>query len=593
MKSFEELGLKPSLLTAINELGFEYPMPVQEAVIPVLLEGGSDVVALAQTGTGKTAAFGLPLLHNLDVDDKRTQVLVLCPTRELCLQIAEDLGDYSKFMDKVHILPVYGGTDIRKQVSNLKKGAQVIVATPGRLIDLMNHGHIDLSSVHSVVMDEADEMLNMGFSEDIDRILDSVPEERNTLLFSATMPDEIAKISKQYMKDPKEIVIGNRNESTASVRHIYYMVHSKDKYQTLKRIVDYYPRIYGIIFCRTKADTQELSDKLIKDGYNVDALHGDLSQAQRDYVMQRFRLHNIQLLVATDVAARGIDVDDITHVINYTLPDETEVYTHRSGRTGRAGKTGISIAIINMREQKRIQAIEKIISKTFEAGKIPTGEEICNKQIFNLIDQIERVEVNDEDIAALLPSVYRKLEWLDKEDLVKRIVALEFNRLLGYYKENEDFETVQGKNGKQDRKVEVTTEEGFTKIFVNLGKMDEISPKNLLSIINSVVKGKVEVGRIDLFTRYSLLDVVNDSAKQVIEELNTLKYKGRAIKSHVATEEQINRGTKAKEEEASAKSEKRGGKPQRERRGDRRKDDRHDKKDGKKGKKLSKWIKNY
>ena len=561
MKTFEELGLSEALLHAISELGFETPMPVQEAVIPLLLEGGSDVVALAQTGTGKTAAYGLPLLNNIDVTAHGTQVLILCPTRELCLQIADDLNDYGKYMEGLHVLPVYGGSSIRNQILNLKKGVQIIVATPGRLIDLMNRGIIDLSSVGNVVMDEADEMLNMGFSEDIDMILASVPEERHILLFSATMPSEIEKISRQYMHDPKEIVIGRKNESTASVRHIRYMVNARDKYNTLKRIVDFYPRIYGIIFCRTKVETQEISDKLIHDGYNVDALHGDLSQAQRDYVMQRFRLRNIQLLVATDVAARGLDVDDLTHVINYTLPDETEIYTHRSGRTGRAGKTGISIAIINMRETKKIRQIEQIIGKTFEEGVIPTGKEICNRQIFSLIDRIEKVDVNEDEIAGLLPSVYRKLDWLDKEDLIKRIVSMEFNRLIDYYQVNEDFEAVKERE-KGSRRVEVVKEEGFTKVFINIGKMDGVTPKNLLGIINDCVEGKAEIGRIDLFTRYSLFDVAEASAEDVIRELNTLRLRGRNIKAYEATDEQISRGTKDREEERSGAKRDRGARPE-------------------------------
>lgn len=443
MKSFDELGLRDEILEAILELGYEVPMPIQEAVIPFILEQGGDLVALAQTGTGKTAAFGLPLLQKIDSSSKATQALILSPTRELCLQIADDLKDYSKYLKGLYVLPVYGGASIKNQITYLKKGVQVIVATPGRLLDLVMRGYVDLSAVRTVVMDEADEMLNMGFEEDINSILASVPDERTTMLFSATMPDEVGAIAKNYMRDPKEIVIGNRNESTASVRHIYYLVQAKDKYQTLKRIVDYCPRIYGIIFCRTKVETQEISDRLIRDGYNVDALHGDLSQAQRDYVMQRFRLRNIQLLVATDVAARGLDVDDLTHVINYTLPDEIEAYTHRSGRTGRAGKTGISIAIINMREMHRVRAIERIINKKFEEGRIPTGKEICSKQIFNLMDRIEKVDVNEDEIAEILPPVFRKLEWMAKEDLVKRLVSLEFNRIISYYQENEDFETVK------------------------------------------------------------------------------------------------------------------------------------------------------
>lgn len=553
MKSFEELGLQESLLEAIKELGFEYPMPIQEEVIPFLLEGNRDVVALAQTGTGKTAAFGLPLLQKLDMSDLRPQALILCPTRELCLQIAGDLNDYGKKIPGLHILPVYGGTSIKNQILNLKNGVHVLVATPGRLLDLMERGVIRLSNVSKVVMDEADEMLNMGFSEDIDAILAEVPEERNILLFSATMPSEIEKISKKYMRAPHEIVIGKKNESTASVRHICYMVQAKDKYQTLKRIVDYYPRIYGIIFCRTKVETQEISDRLIHDGYNVDALHGDLSQAQRDYVMQRFRIHNIQLLVATDVAARGLDVEDLSHVINYTLPDETEVYTHRSGRTGRAGKTGISIAIIGKKEQSRIRSIEKNINKTFETGRIPTGKEICSKQIFSLMDRIEKVDVNEEEIADILPSVFHKLEWLDKEDLIKRIVSMEFNRIIDYYQANEDFKADTLSPSKRDR-FNVSAEEGFSKIFITLGKMDGTTPKSLIGIINNILDKKVELGRIDIFTRYSLFDVKTEEADRLIEEMSTLNLRGRGVRVALATEEQMNRSTKERERKKSDKS---------------------------------------
>ena len=604
MKSFEELGLGSSLLSAISELGYETPMPIQESVIPLLLESDIDLVALAQTGTGKTAAYGLPILQKLDQGFRRPQALILCPTRELCIQIADDLNDYAKHMEDIHVLPVYGGSSIKNQILNLKNGVHIIVATPGRLIDLMGRGHVDLSSVRTVVMDEADEMLNMGFSEDIDAILEAVPQERNILLFSATMPAEIEKISKKYMNEPQEVVIGNKNESTASVRHIYYMVQAKDKYQTLKRIVDFYPRIYGIVFCRTKAETQEIADKLIKDGYNADSLHGDLSQAQRDYVMQRFRLRNIQLLIATDVAARGLDVNDLTHVINYTLPDETEVYTHRSGRTGRAGKTGISIAILNKRETKKIKEIEKIINKTFEVGSIPTGKEICSKQIFSLMDRLEKVEINEDEIDDILPAVYRKLEWLDKEDLIKRMVSLEFNRIIGYYRDNEDF-SVETADSKSKPRVEVQpAEEGFTKIFVSLGKMDGATPKNFLGLINDCVEGKVNVGRIDLFTRYSLLDVQNEAVDALLMELNTLRMRGRCIHAQVATEEMIRRGTEARvngEKKESGKGGRRDGgkgRPEQrrdrrseryeERRSDRRDDKRSDRREGRRNDRRSK-----
>lgn len=551
MNGFEEFALSEPLLEAVRELGFENPMPVQSEVIPFLLGGGGDLIALAQTGTGKTAAFGLPVLQRTDLSQRSVQTLILSPTRELCMQIAADLKDYSRHLDALRVIAVYGGASIKNQIDEIRKGVHIVVATPGRLLDLCRRGALDLTTVGTVVMDEADEMLNMGFLEDIDAILAGVPESRSTLLFSATMPEEIEKLSRKYMREPKEIVIGGKNEGTSSVRHIYYTVRATEKYRTLKRVVDFYPRIYGIIFCRTKAETQEVSDRLIKDGYNVDALHGDLSQAQRDNVMQRFRLHNIQLLVATDVAARGLDVDDLTHVINYTLPDDNEVYTHRSGRTGRAGKTGISISIINLREKKRILGIEKTLRQTFEAGRIPTGKEICSKQIFNLMDSLENVEVDDEELQDILPAVYGKLGWLDKEEIIKRLVSLEFHRFLAYYQDDEDFETEQDGSGRQ--RVIVQREEGFTKLFINIGRMDGMGPKELLGMLNGCLRHEVEVGRIDLFTRYTLFDVKDEFADEVIFQLSTLKLRGRSIKVSLATDEQIDRGNKINQKPAGGK----------------------------------------
>ena len=548
MNGFEEFGLSEPLLEAVRELGFENPMPVQSEVIPFLLGGGGDLIALAQTGTGKTAAFGLPLLQRTDLSQRIPQTLILSPTRELCMQIAADLKDYARHLDGLRVTAVYGGASIKNQIDELKRGVHIVVATPGRLLDLTGRGALDLSTVRTVVMDEADEMLNMGFLEDIDAILAGIPEDRSTLLFSATMPEEIEKLSRKYMREPREIVIGGKNEGTSSVRHIYYTVRASEKYRTLKRVVDFYPRIYGIIFCRTKAETQEVSDKLIKDGYNVDALHGDLSQAQRDNVMQRFRLHNIQLLVATDVAARGIDVDDLTHVINYTLPDDNEVYTHRSGRTGRAGKTGISITIINLREKKRILEIEKTLKQSFEAGRIPTGKEICSKQIFNLMDSIENVEVDEEELQDILPAVYGKLGWLDKEEIIKRLVSLEFHRFLAYYQDDEDFETETEGSGRQ--RVIVQREDGFTKLFINIGRMDGMGPKELLGMLNGCLRHEVQVGRIDLFTRYTLFDVKDEFADEVMFQLSTLKLRGRAIRVTPATDEQIDRGNKFREKPA-------------------------------------------
>ena len=553
MKTFEELGIAPAILKAISEMGYEQPMPVQEEVIPFLLGEENDVIALAQTGTGKTAAFGLPIIQKINLSVHQPQALVLCPTRELCLQIADDLNDYSKYIDELKVLPVYGGSSIESQIKTLKKGVHIVVATPGRLLDLMNRRCVDLSGIINVIMDEADEILNMGFSESIDAILAEVPVERNTLLFSATMPAEIARITKKYMRNPREITIGNKNESTANVKHVYYMVQAKDKYLALKRIADFYPNIYGIVFCRTRKDTQEIADKLIQDGYSADSLHGDLSQQQRDYVMNKFRSRNIQLLVATDVAARGLDVNDLTHIINYSLPDEIESYTHRSGRTGRAGKTGTSISIVHIKEKGKIRDIERKISKTFVAAKMPTGKEICEKQVFAYMDKVEKVQVNDTEIEALLPAVYRKLEWLEKEDLIKRVVSLELNRLINYYQDANDIQTVEGETKKDRRdisgeKAGMGPEAGYTKLFIGLGKMDGITPKNLMDLINDYVEGRVQIGKIDFFTRYSLFDVEEVSSKKVVAALRELDFLGRNVKVEFATEEQIARGTKDRAE---------------------------------------------
>ena len=416
-------------------MGFEQPMPVQKEVIPQMLANTRDVIALAQTGTGKTAAFGLPIIQKTETYINAPQTLILCPTRELCLQIAGDLSDFSNNIPDIRVLPVYGGSSINSQIKALKRGVHIIVATPGRLIDLINRKTVALDNVHTVVLDEADEMLQMGFTDSIDEILSYVPDDRSMLLFSATMPKEIEKITRKYMRQPLEIIVGRKNEGAQNVKHGYYMVHAKDKYLALKRIVDYYPNIYGIVFCRTRKETQEIADKLIKDGYDADTIHGDLSQAQRDYVMNKFRSRNLQLLVATDVAARGLDVDDITHVINYGLPDDFEVYAHRSGRTGRVGKTGTSISIIHLRERGKVRQIEKMINKTFEQRQLPKGDDICEKQLFNFVDQIEKVKVNEEEISRLLPSIFKKLDWLQKEDIIKRIVSLEFNRIIEYYQQ--------------------------------------------------------------------------------------------------------------------------------------------------------------
>ena len=546
MKTFEELGVRDDLRRAIEELGFENPMPVQEKVIPHLLNEDSDVVALAQTGTGKTAAFGLPVLQRINPEINRPQALILSPTRELCLQIGSDLADFSKYMPDVKVLPVYGGSSIESQIRALRQGVQIIVATPGRLIDLINRGVVDLSDVHTVVLDEADEMLNMGFLDSIDAILSHVPEQRKMLMFSATMPDEIARIAKKYMHSPVEFVVGNRNEGAANVKHIYYMVNARDKYLALKRIADNSPDIYAIIFCRTRRDTQEIADHLIQDGYNADALHGDLSQQQRDIVMKKFRDRVITLLVATDVAARGLDVDDLTHVINYGLPDDTAVYTHRSGRTGRAGKTGVSIAIIHSREKGKLREIEKKIGKKFERKEVPTPEHIIEKQLYHLADRIEKVKVDDEQIDRYMQGVSRKLSWLSQEDLLKRVLSLEFNRLLDYYRDAPKIDFIDEKPTKEKKKEHEkprndkekdrrTADKGMARIYVNAGKGDGFYAGNLIDMLNHVVEGKrVDVGRIDLMPGYSLFDVPKADARRVVTGLTGADFLGKRIYSEIA-----------------------------------------------------------
>ncbi|MCI7037824.1 MAG: DEAD/DEAH box helicase [Bacteroidales bacterium] len=600
MANFEELGINATLRRAIDELGFVMPMPVQEAVIPQLLatlsarensreaapddtdsstaptDGTSqecgteapgtetssaaaatpdttphDIIALAQTGTGKTAAFGLPLLQALDLSRRETQAVIMSPTRELCLQISDDLRDFGKYMDGLRITAVYGGAPIDSQIRQLRKGTHVIVATPGRLVDLTERGVADISTASTIVLDEADEMLNMGFSESIDAILAGVPAERNTLLFSATMGKEIERIAKSYLKDYKEIVVGSRNEGAEHVNHIYYLVHARDKYLALKRIVDYYPRIYAIVFCRTRMETQEIADLLIRDGYNAEALHGDLSQAQRDLTMQKFRQHRTQLLVATDVAARGLDVEDLTHVINYGLPDDVENYTHRSGRTGRAGKRGTSISIIHLREKGKVRIIEKVIQKKFEAATLPEPKEICTKQLYRVIDEIERIEVDETEIAPFLPEVFRKLEWLSKEDVVKRIVSREFGHFLKYYADAPEIMQPSERRERDDKTREEKprrerggeraerrgpqggprkAEPGYKRLFINLGKRDNFYAREIINLVNRHVKGaKVDIGRIDLTTNCSFFEVPEADAMRVLQKMKRVKVGERKV----------------------------------------------------------------
>lgn len=545
MKTFDELAIAPEIIRAVTELGFKNPMPVQEQVIPHLLNKNTDIIALAQTGTGKTAAFGLPVIQQIDLKINQPQVLIMCPTRELCMQITGDLTDFSKYIAGLKVLPVYGGASMETQIRGLQRGVHIIVATPGRLLDLMSRKVVKLNNVSKVILDEADEMLNMGFSESINDILAQLPEERNTLLFSATMPPEISKIARKYMNNPIEVTIGRKNEGAENVSHVCYMVQARDKYLTLKRLADYYPNIYGIVFCRTRRETQEIADKLITDGYNAEALHGDLSQSQRDYVMQKFRVKNLQLLVATDVAARGIDVDDLTHIINYNLPDDPSAYTHRSGRTGRAGKTGISIVIANLKEKHFIRQIENKIGKQFQMAQVPQGKEVCEKQLFHLVDKLEKVEVEHSGIEPYLPMILKKLEWMEKEDLIKRLVSLEFNRFLDYYKnardlnQREESSSRRTKNGaKKDFRSarEIRDYESFsnhpasTRMFINVGKVDGIYPNTLIDLVKKQMNGnKVKIGKIQMMNRHSIFEVENMDAQSMIHAFGKAEYDNRTI----------------------------------------------------------------
>ena len=542
MKTFEELGVSVEIRRAIEEMGFVQPMPVQEEVIPRLLTSKRDMIALAQTGTGKTASFGIPLLMRLaESSDPQSpsanlpQALVLSPTRELCLQIADDLRDFSKYMDGVHVEAVYGGAAIEQQIRALKKGVQVIVATPGRLIDLKNRGFAKLENVRNIVLDEADEMLNMGFSDAINEIFESLPADHSTLMFSATMSREVERVARDYLKDHEEVVVGSRNEGAESVNHIYYMVQAKDKYLALKRIVDYYPKIFAIIFCRTKLETQEIADKLIRDGYNAESLHGDLSQQQRDLTMQKFRQHLTQLLVATDVAARGLDVDDLTHVINFGLPDDIESYTHRSGRTGRAGKKGTSISIVYSKEKHKIRSIEKEIGKSFIETPIPSAEEICKKQLYKVMDQIVKTDVDDDEIAPFMQDINRYFEFIDKEEIIKKIVSLEFGKFLAYYADAPEIEKVES-GKKKDERMQTDREKrmnkaqkGYKRLFINLGKKDGFFPGVLMQTLNRYVGGRQEVGHIDLLDTISYFEVPEKDARKVMTQLTGIRYKGQAL----------------------------------------------------------------
>ncbi|HCS20313.1 MAG TPA: ATP-dependent RNA helicase [Bacteroidetes bacterium] len=536
MNPFIQLGVSPELVAAVTTLGFENPTPIQEKAIPVLLSTDKDFIGLASTGTGKTAAFGLPLLQQINVEDRRTQGLILAPTRELCNQIAKDLSSYAVNLPAIAVVAVYGGASIDQQVRELRRGAQIIVATPGRLIDLINRGSAKINDVDIVVLDEADEMLNMGFKEDIDFILENVlTEGRRTWLFSATMPAEVRAISKKFMNDPFELTMGNKNATNVNISHEYYLVRAKDRYEALKRVVDLNPDIFGIVFTRTKVEAQEVAEKLIKDGYDADSLHGDLSQAQRDKVMARFRERNLQILVATDVAARGIDVDSVTHVINYGLPDELEIYTHRAGRTGRAGKTGIAISIVHIKEQSRIRQLEKYAKATFVKKDVPSGKEICSRQLFSLVDKVHNVAVNEEEIKTFLPHIFQELNELSKEDIIKRFVSIEFNRFLSYYENSGDLNIKEGERGERTERGERDRSgANMERLFVSLGELDRIDKQGMLKFINSLRLGRIEVGRIEIKRSYSFVQIESSMADEFMEAVNNWVFEGRELKAERA-----------------------------------------------------------
>ena len=544
MKSFEEIGIQKEILDAIEELGFEAPMPIQEKVIPHLLgDNKADIVGLAQTGTGKTAAFGLPLLQKVDTSNSKTQHIIISPTRELCVQISEDLKSYAKNKERIKIVAVFGGASIEHQIKAIKRGAHIISATPGRLLDLINRRVVNLRNIETVVLDEADEMLNMGFREDLEDILSDTPDEKQTLLFSATMPIGVKKIANKFMKNAVEFTVGKKNAGAENVSHICYSVKAKDRYLALKRIVDFHPDVYGIVFCRTRRETQEVAEKLMEDGYNADALHGDLSQAQRDVVMGKFRIKHISLLVATDVAARGLDVNDLTHVINYNLPDELEVYTHRSGRTGRAGKFGTSVIISNLKEKRKISLIEKQIGKKIEHRSVPLGKEICKVQLFHVIDRMQKVEVDADQIEEFLPEINKKLEWLDRDELIKKFVSVEFNRFLDYYKNTPDLnkptEDRKSRGSNRDNgSRQIVTAEGFTRFFINLGNMDKLTPVDLIGMINDITGIRnIEIGDIDIKKTFSFFEVDSDYTDKLLKTFNEATFKKRKINLEISEKE--------------------------------------------------------
>jgi len=535
VNTFENLNITPGILRAIQDLGFENPMPVQEEVIPLMLEQNNDIIALAQTGTGKTAAFGIPLVQMTDINLNEPQALVLCPTRELCIQITADLQSFAVNAKGLNILAVYGGASIENQLRQLKKGVHIIVATPGRLWDLMGRKAVRMNSITNVVLDEADEMLNMGFEESIAEILEKVPENRRTLLFSATMPMQVASIARKYMNSPLEVTIGTRNAGATNVSHVAYQVNGRDKYQALKRIADSEPEMYGIVFCRTRRDTHDIASKLIADGYNADALHGDLSQAQRDSVMNKFRQRSIQLLIATDVAARGLDVDDLTHIVNFDLPDDIEAYTHRSGRTGRANKKGISIALVSPRERAQLQQIQRKLKTNFKTATVPSGQEICNNQMMSWVKKLESTSVAHHQLRKMVPGVYEALEQLDKDELIRRMAGLEFEKLLSEYHDTPDLQTPKEEGPRKTREKYqnrglIEDSEGYTRLFINLGKLDGLFPKELIGLVNDSTRGeRINLGRIDLMREFSFFEVESQQAKNLIKSMSNATFRNRRV----------------------------------------------------------------
>lgn len=566
--NFKSMGLKDEILQSITELGFEKPTEIQEKVIPEILKSDQDIIGLAQTGTGKTAGFGLPLIQQIDVNNKDIQALILCPTRELCLQIARDLKKYSRYTEQFKTVAVYGGANIETQIRGLNTNPQVIVGTPGRTLDLIKRRKLKPAKIKWLVLDEADEMLNMGFRDDLDAILDGTSGQKQTLLFSATMPKEVRTLTNRYMNNPVEIVSGTKNAGTRNVVHQVYVVRAADRYLALKRLVDNNPKIYGIVFCRTRAETRDVADQLINDGYSADALHGDLSQAQRDTVMDSFRKQHIQLLVATDVAARGLDINNLTHVLNYNLPDDPEVYIHRSGRTGRAGKQGVSMIISHAREGHRVRSIEKLVGQKFAKGLVPSGEEIVEKRLYTVMDSIENIIVDEEKIALYWEQIQKKLSWLDRDELLKRFLFVEFNRFVEYYKNAKDLNVKpEDKSGrsksKEKSKIGKSFDDysgkDFTRFFINVGEKQRVQVHNLIGLINEKTRSRdIEIGKVDIMRNFSFFEVDSEFASSIEESLSGQKYKGFELRVEVASPANSSNSKRTKPSSSDRKKKRKG-----------------------------------